>query len=356
MNQRIALCTVAALGLVALACSDSLSPSSSGGVTPPSLSTAFNTLPLRFSLVPSSFSADAGSDTTLWRPGNGEAPGFDRDGRGRGGPFGGGPGFDNGLGNGGMPGEGGMMCGGLGGPFGGDGFDLGFGRGLHGARLPGNCVFDATSGRVNCPPDTNERGVVVTRSAAYTDTAGNAESHFDSLTNTINLRVDVAGTIVRRDGDTSTIQHSSDRTVAGLAKGSTQRTVNGTTSGQESTQGTDSTGSFIAVRMIGDTITGVVIPVPPADTTADRDDDDMGIGRGDDESHFEHGPPPFPTAGTIIRSMTASVTRGSAAPTISSRREVVTYNGDGTATVTITKDGTTQTCTITRDPHSRQCQ
>jgi len=364
MKKRIALVPVVALGLVVLACSDSSSPSSpsTGGVTPPSLSTAFNTLPLRFSLVPSSFSADAGSDTTLWRPGgehDSTGPAMDRDGRegrdGRGGMFG--QGFDNGLGNGGIPGEGGMMCGGLGGPFGGAGFDLGFGRGLHGARLPSNCVFDASSGRVNCPPDTTERGVIVVRSAAYTDTAGTAQSKFDSLTNTINLRVDVTGTILRRDGDTSTVAHHSDRTVAGLVKGSTQRTVNATTEGQETTKGSDSTGTFIAVRMIGDTITGVVIPVPPVDTTADRDDDDAGIGHGEDEGHFEHGRPPFPTAGTIVRTMTVTVTRGAAAPTISSRREMITYNGDGTATVVITKDGTTKTCTINADPHGRPvCQ
>src|SRR5882724_9546602 len=127
MRQRIAFIPVAALGLLALACSDSSSPSTAG--TPPSLQTAFSSLPLRFSLVPSSFSADEGSDTALWRPGaRGDGPGLDRQGRGgRGGR--GGPGFDMGLGNGGIPGNGGMMCGGLGGPFGGAGFDLGFGRG-----------------------------------------------------------------------------------------------------------------------------------------------------------------------------------------------------------------------------------
>src|SRR5690242_11992182 len=124
MKQRIVLLPVVALGLVALACSDSSSPSApAGGTTPPSLSTAFNSLPLRFGLVPSSFSASSGSDTMEWRPGSERdamGPAMDRDGRGdRGGMFGHGPGFDDGIGNGGIPGEGGMMCGGLGGPFGG---------------------------------------------------------------------------------------------------------------------------------------------------------------------------------------------------------------------------------------------
>jgi hypothetical protein len=345
MKHKLALISVATLGMFAAACSDSSAPSSSAG-TPASLATAFSSLPLRFSLVSSSFADSGTNDTTLWRPGDRGDDRFE----GPRGPGGRGPrgdergrGFDMGRGNGGMPGEGGMMGGGPRGPFGGLGFDLGFGRGLHGARLPSNCVFDATSGRVNCPPDT-EHGVTVTRSAAYADAAGTVQSAFDpATTNSINLRVDVNGTIIRRDGDTSVVQHASDRTVTGLAPGSTERTVNGTSTGQESTSGTDSTGSFIALRMVGDTITGVVIPVPPADTAADEDDDAAG-----DHRRGEHGPPPFPTAGTIVRSMTVTVTRGATTVTTSSRREVVTYNGDGTATVVITHDGTTKTCTLTR--------
>jgi hypothetical protein len=83
-------------------------------------------------------------------------------------------------------------------------------------------------------------------------------------------------------------------------------------------------GAFTAQRSAGDTITGVVIPVGSAAT-----------------SH-----PPYPTAGTIIRSMKVTVTLSGQSPATSTRREVVTYDGSATAKVVITEDGTTQNCTL----------
>ncbi len=71
----------------------------------------------------------------------------------------------------------------------------------------------------------------------------------------------MSGTRVRRDNDTSVVEHHSDRTVTGLAPGSTQRTVNGTSAGTENITGSNTTGAFTALRTIGDTITGVIIPV-----------------------------------------------------------------------------------------------
>jgi hypothetical protein len=206
------------------------------------------------------------------------------------------------------------------------GFGHGFDRGLFGGifagtSLPGTCAFDAGSGRVICIPVTHD-GLTIARSAAYKDGSGTVQSAFDSLTtNSINIRVSVNGTKVRHDNDTSVVQHTSDRTVAGLAPGSTQRTVNGTSSGTENIKGSNTTGSFTAVRTIGDTITGVVIPVS---TTG----------------------PAFPTAGTVIRSAQVVLTYAGQTPTTSTRREVISYNGSGSATVTITHDGVTQTCTL----------
>jgi hypothetical protein len=113
---------------------------------------------------------------------------------------------------------------------------------------------------VICDPVTHD-GLTITRSAAYKDGSGTVQSAFDSLTTTsVNIRVSVTGTKVRRDNDTSVVQHTSDRTVTGLAPASTQRTVNGTSSGTENIHGSNTTGSFTAVRTIGDTINGVVIP------------------------------------------------------------------------------------------------
>jgi hypothetical protein len=122
------------------------------------------------------------------------------------------------------------------------------------------------------------------------------------------------------------VNSSSDRTVSGLAVGSTQRTVNGTSRGQESTTGTNADGAFTATRLVGDTTSNLVIPV-------------------------ESGRPTYPTAGTVIRSMHATYTVGGTTTT-HDRREVITYNGSATANITITQDGTTKSCTLPL-PHGR---
>jgi hypothetical protein len=226
-------------------------------------------------------------------------------------------------------------------------------RGPFGGGLPCTGTFDAASGRVVCAVDTRN-GVTATRSAQYTTAAGAVQQAFDTLTtNTVNTQSKVTGTITfnraadsasagdrgkdcwgrgrgpggRLLGDTSTIltatttiNSASSRTVSGLAQGSTQRTVNGTSSGQESTTGTSSRGSFTATRTVGDTTTGVIIPV----VTGTRS---------------------YPTAGTVIRSIQATLTYTGTTPVTLARREVVTYDGSATAKIVITENGTTRSCT-----------
>jgi hypothetical protein len=241
--------------------------------------------------------------------------------------------------------------------FGGGRFGAGFGRGPFGeSGLIGVCTFSAATGRITCDPVTFN-GITVTRSVAYTTAAGQAQSAFDSTTNSVNARTTVSGTVVGAFGrghgphhgfgpdgaagttsttgtvtnDTTTVQHASDRTVTGLAKGSTQRTVNGTSAGTETTVGTDSIGRFTITRVAGDTTTRVVIPVQTAGFA-------------------------YPTAGTVVRSMRVTLTYAGQSPQTASRREVITYNGSNTATVTITQDGTTTSCTLPL-PHRRlSCQ
>jgi len=299
----------AGLALTAAACQDSGSPATTSGGD---ISSAFSTLPVGFSSVQSTFGDSTGTD---WTPGAGD------DGGGRG--HHGGRGGDGDLGGGG----GGLMCGGLG------GFDLGLGfggRGLLGGELSGNCAYDASTGRVACAPETNN-GLTITRSVGYTDAAGNTQQAFDSTTtNTINSQVQVSGTREGRNGNSSTVEHSSDRTVSGLAEGSAERKVDGTSAGRETTTGSDSTGTFEAVRVIGDTIQGVVVPVST-----------------NGES--------YPTAGTIIRSMQARITYQGQSPTASSRREVVTFDGSNTASVVITTDGQTQNCTLALPGRQLSC-
>lgn len=221
----------------------------------------------------------------------------------------------------------GMMGGGMGPDFlGGIGFGRGFDHGPFGiGNLSSDCTLSSASGRVTCPAVTNH-GLTIARSFSFKKADGSVQPAPDSTTNTINVQTSATGTVTRRDSAVSVVSNSSDRTVAGLASGSTQRTVNGTSRGQESTTGTNTDGAFTATRLVGDTTSGLVIPVV-------------------------EGKPTYPTAGTVIRSMHATFTVGGATTT-HDRREVVTYNGSATASITITQDGTTKTCTLPL-PHGR---
>ena len=251
-----------------------------------------------------------------------------------------------------------LMGGGIQGAFVGDGG--GFGRGLagpFGGGLSCTSTFNATTGRVVCETVT-QSGLTINRSAQYKNAAGTVQQAFDTATtNSVNVQSTVGGTVTytppdsavdRRPGRggrggacwgdgrgpgglllgdtativsaTTTVNNASDRTVTGLASGSTQRTVNGTSSGQESTTGESSRGTFTATRVAGDTTTGVVIPV----TTDGKS---------------------YPTAGTVIRAMQATLTYTGQTPTTVSRREVITYDGTTTAKVVITENGATRNCT-----------
>jgi len=243
------------------------------------------------------------------------------------------------------PGWGGFMGGGLGEAFiGGIGFGPGIGSGPFenfGRRddddadseesdsfnHSDNCVFSTTTNRVECPTNTHD-GLTINRSFSFLDASGTVQQSFvRGTTNTVNVKKSVSGTITHHETVTSTVNGSSDLTVAGLASGSTQRTVDGKSAGTDASTGTRDGVAFTASRAAGDTITGLVIPIQ--------------------EDH-----PTFPTAGTIIRSMTATVTVSGKTPSTSSRREVITFDGSATAKVVITHDGVTKNCTKPL-PHGR---
>jgi hypothetical protein len=212
------------------------------------------------------------------------------------------------------------MGGGLFGPFLGDGLERGF------FHADASCTF--ASGVVTCGPTVHD-GLTITRVSQYLTSAGTPQAKIDTTTNTVITKVTVTGTKTRRDSSASTVSETSSQTVTGLAPGSTKRTVNGTSAATESTTGKSSQGAFTANRTAGDTVTGVVIPVQTATS-----------------GHT------YPIAGTVIRSMSATVTISGQSPTISARREVITYDGSATAKVVITQDGTTQTCTLPL-PHGK---
>ncbi|HEY8164024.1 MAG TPA: hypothetical protein VIF83_00585 [Gemmatimonadaceae bacterium] len=293
--KRLALkAGVAAILLTAVACMETTGPSDSLLT----LSNAFLTLPAGFTSTTNSFASDGSSSTAFF-------PRFDGGGRGRG-PGGHGPG-------------GGLM-GGLGLEFfGGIGFGRGFGHGpFGGGPLSDDCTYSSSTGVVTCSSTRN--GLTITRTFAFTNSAGTAQSSPDSTTNKVVTHSDVSGTVTRRDSSVSTVHHVSDQTVTGLAVGSTQRTVNGASRGDESTTGNSSSGAFTAVRAVGDSIRGLVIPL-------------------------ENGRPTYPTAGTVIRQMKVTVTIAGQATT-KERREVITYDGSNTATLVIMQDGTTKTCKL----------
>ena len=332
--SRLSIAGLATLAVVA--CSDSTG-SSNDTLTASALAAALGSVPIGYGDLTSSFIGAAASDAPaagLWLGGGREAR------------------FDRGeLMGGGMRDEflGGVMFDGRGGH-----------RGPFGGGLGCSGTFDAASGRVVCA-DAVRNGITVKRSAQYKDAAGAVQQAFDTLTtNSVNTQSSTSGTLTfdraadsasdrgpgggfggehhwgrgrgpegRLLGDTSTvltasttINSSSSRTVTGLAQGSTQRTVNGASAGTESTTGTSTRGSFTASRTVGDTTSGLVIPVATSTTTR-----------------------PYPTAGATIRSIQASLQYTGESAVSLTRREVVTYDGSATAQVVITENGTTKNCT-----------
>ena len=327
------------------ACAELNSPRSST-LSAAALTAAFSTVPVGFGDVSTSFvgtSAASVRSAGFWLGGG-------REGR-----------MDRGS----------LMGGGLAANYSGEGegFGRGFGnRGPFGGGVSCDGTFDSGLGRVICAAQTRN-GLTISRSAQYKDVSGAIQQAFDSTTtNSVNTQTSVTGTVTYEPedeneagddrggnrgsggnrghgggracwgdgrgvsglllGDTATIVSAttsvndvSDRTVSGLANGSTERTVNGSAMGQESTTGESSRGKFTATRVVGDTTSGLVIPV------------------ANDNSQT------YPTAGTVIRAIRASLTyEGQSAITVT-RREVVTYDGSATAKVVITENDSTRNCT-----------
>jgi hypothetical protein len=188
-----------------------------------------------------------------------------------------------------------------------------------------SCVFASSTGIVTCGPIT-KRGLTILVTAAIKNAAGEAQPKVDSLTNSVRALSEVRGTITRRDSAQSVLNHTSTRIVTGLARGSTQRTVDGTSVGTETTTGVTDAGAFEAIRTVNDTTAGIIIPV-----TNDR--------------------PTYPIAGRVSRNMKVVVTV-EGTTTTHARSEVITYDGTATATVVITQDGVTKNCTLAL-PHGK---
>lgn len=291
-SLRIAAAIAAVVAVAA--CSDSTSSTSTtSSVASQELTAAFLSTPAGYSSTDNTFSA-SGDSGEPWMP--------DRSAR------------DD---------DGHMMAGGLGPDFLGGiavGHDFDHGPFGFGEFFLFNCTFSSTTGRDVCQPVTRG-GLTVKRSFAFQDASGTAQPFPNFQTNTINAVDSVDGTVTRHDGRvTATVHHSSNRTVGGLASGSTKRTVDAGSKGTEDASGkTADSVAFTSSRLVADTVKGLVVPIQ--------------------DNH-----PTFPTAGTITRIMQATLTLGTNAPVTKSRTEVITYDGTDTAKVVITKNGTTKNC------------
>lgn len=312
-QQLLAIVAVSA----AFACSDVNVPD--GDVV--LLGPAFQSVPAGFSANSNTFDA-SGDLGEAYMPRDLASIGFHG---GPGGNQGGHMGGDrgHGFGDGGIRGL--LMGGGLGPEFRGlIAFGKGKGRGPFGLfKLPDSCTFNAGTGIVTCP-ETTKHGLTVNASYAFKDTAGVAQAKFDTLsTNSVNVKTAVKGTKTHRDGAaTTTVDHSSDRTIVGLAPGKTTRTINGTAQASETTQGTREGVKFTSSREASDTTTNLVIPIVD-------------------------GKPTIPASGVVIRNMKVTITKDGGEPRTKSRREKITFDGTSVIKVEITQDGVTKNCTIT---------
>jgi hypothetical protein len=264
------------------------------------LADAFTAVPVGFSATENTFASAENED---WRPMRRRHPG-------RGGPFGGAFGT-------------GPMGGGLGADFqDGVAFRAGHARGPFGGNVsPGSCPFDASAGKAVCAPVTDRRGLTVERWVIWKDIDGTVQASPDSTTFSRQTHAEVSGTVPAREGATRTVRHVSDRLITGLQQGSAQRTVEGTSAGTETVSGTVAEGAFTAERVVADTTRGVVIPV-----------------RADGRS--------YPIAGTVIRRMRATVTIAGSTSESAEWREQLTYDGSATATLVITRNGESKTCSV----------
>lgn len=264
------------------------------------LADAFTALPVGFSSTENSFASAENED---WRPMRRRHPG-------RGGPFGGAFGA-------------GPMGGGIGPDFqDGEGFRAGNARGPFGGAVPSaDCPFEASVGRAVCAPITDRRGLTVARWVIWKDIGGTVQTSPSATTFSRQTHAEVSGTVPAREGATRTVRHVSDRMITGLEPASTQRTVDGVSSGTETVSGTTAEGAFTAERLVQDSTRGVVIPV-----------------RTDGRS--------YPIAGSVVRRMKATVTIAGVTSESADWREQLTYDGSATASLVITRNGERKTCTV----------
>lgn len=310
--NKLTLASIGTTVIVLAACSDATTGTNNGSnsnLVPSSMAAAFSSTPAGFEQLTTSFNS-SDTDGAFMPDFDGHG---DRRGHGGGGDHGddrGGPGFGLGL-----------MGGGLGGFLMGDGL-----VNDHFFRFrTGKCAFQSGVGVV-CADTTRNGQVVSSKTIKYTTASGTLQSSIDSTTDGVELTATVKGSVTRRDSSTSSTDAANHQKVTGLTTAA--RHVDGTSNGTETSTGTSIFGAFTSKRVTADTISGVVIPKATTSNTK-----------------------VYPTAGSVTRTMSLTLTvQGANLST--TRKETITYDGSATAKVVITKDGTTQNCTMPL-PHGK---
>ena len=169
------------------------------------------------------------------------------------------------------------------------------------------CPWVATTGRFECPTIERE-GRTMSRSYAFRDAAGNAQSAFDAVTTeSANFRSTMSGAVTRERWS-ATISHERDFTRSGLAGAETQHTINGVGSSAETrSRHTDGGVRSYSMSTVA-TFANVVVPFPRA----------RGM---------------WPLSGTVTRVVTAS--RDDAELAARTRTATTTFNGTRFATMVV---------------------
>lgn len=199
---------------------------------------------------------------------------------------------------------------------------------LAGTIVPASCTWAAASQSFACAPQAFG-GVTATRSYQLLDAAGAPQPAYGAAVVAIRLTTDVSGTVTppaipgapQLSAGPATITRHEVMTIRGLAANS-QRTLDGTAS--TSLRASFTSGSTtVPVTITGaDTVSGLTLAATPG----------------------RNGQPRYPLGGKTIHVEQLAI--GGSAPLNTSVRAVMTFNGTGTATMSLTTGLTTRVCTV----------
>lgn len=165
-------------------------------------------------------------------------------------------------------------------------------------------------GRFSCDSLVRE-GLTVVRTCTYTDSDGVTQDAYDSSTTaTVTVHTEISGAF-GRDRWSATMNRTSDLVVSGLAGANTTMTWNGTSSGAASrVRQVDSAETREYDMTFSGSITDVVIPVPPTDSS-------------------------WPLSGVIARDVSVTFIGGPRDGTTVTRSTTLEFNGTQYATLTV---------------------